>query len=124
MMNARSDTGVRLERTGWRCQDISQRHRLWGWNCPGVDLDFVMAEYNHGLPVAIVEYKANGAFIPDFNHATYRALRALADRYRDDPLPFLVAFYDPTAWWFRVMPVNQRAMQHYGALSLLNNIEP
>jgi hypothetical protein len=31
------------------------------FNCPAVDLDFVMAEHNHGLPVALIEYKERHA---------------------------------------------------------------
>jgi len=31
---------------------LSDRHRQWGDDCPMVDLDFLMCEYNHGVPVA------------------------------------------------------------------------
>ena len=103
---------VRTERTGWRCQEISKRHREWGYNCPAVDLDFMVAEYNHGEPVALVEYKEKHARTPDLNHATYRALRALADGYKTG-LPFLIAFYCPVDWWFIVIPVNKHAKRIY-----------
>lgn len=104
------------ERSGWRCEDISRRHREWGYNCPAVDLDFVVAEYNHGLPVALAEYKHERArFSTD--HPTYNALRALADGFSVDgipkPLPFFVARYCPRDWWFRVIPLNEPAMKHY-----------
>lgn len=105
--------GVRLERTGWRDQKISERHRIWGYNCPAVDLDFVVAEYNYGRPVALVEYKERRAAEPDLSHPTYQALSALADGYAEGPLPFLVAFYDNEEWWFRVLPVNGRAQEYY-----------
>lgn len=45
------------ERSGWRDQEISLRHRKWGFNCPCTDLDFMLLEYNHGAPVAVVDYK-------------------------------------------------------------------
>ena len=106
-------TCIRQERTGWRCQAISERHREWGFNCPAVDLDFLMAEYNYGKPVALIEYKDRRARLPDIRHATYRALAALANGYAEGALPFIVAFYDPDAWWFRVIPVNQAAIEHY-----------
>lgn len=106
--------GVRLERTGWRCQAISDRHRYWGYNCPSVDLDFVMAEYNHGKPVAIVEYKDRHAMAPDLSHPTYAALSDLANQYQGGPLPFFIATYDSVDWWFVVTPVNQRAVEYYG----------
>lgn len=112
-MQAWSDDGTRLERTGWRDQAISERHRAWGFNCPAVDLDFVMAEYNHGLPVALVEYKDRHARLPRLSDPTYRALSALADGYSGGALPFLVAFYDSSEWWFRVLPVNEPAHRHY-----------
>ena len=73
-MQSYKTNGVRAERTGWRDQALSDRHREWGFNCPSVDLDFLMVEYNIGLPVALVEYKNERAWMPDFRHATYRAL--------------------------------------------------
>jgi len=101
------------ERTGWRCQAISQRHRAWGYNCPSVDLDFVVAEYNHGLPVAIVEYKERRVGKQDFDHPTYQALKSLADNYKTRPLPFFVARYCPDDWWFVVIPLNEEARKWF-----------
>ena len=103
---------VSPERTGWRCQKISERHREWGYNCPAVDLDFMVAEYNHGLPVALVEYKDKHAQPPNLDHPTYKALSALADGYTK-PLPFLIAIYCPDEWWFRIIPVNDTAKDYY-----------
>jgi len=99
------------ERSGWRDEHISRRHRLWGVNCPAVDLDFVMMEYNVGLPAALVEYKKYCARALDLRHATYRALRALADR--EPPIPFIIAYYWPDVWAFRVYPVNESARRIY-----------
>lgn len=45
------------ERSGWRDMELSGRHRIWGFNCPAVDLDFLMVEYNLGIAIAVVEYK-------------------------------------------------------------------
>lgn len=101
------------ERTGWRDSEISLRHRLWGFNCPAVDLDFVMLEYNHGKPCALIEYKHKRARQPDPSHATYRALVDFADKYSEKPLPCLVAFYDPDNWTFRVIPLNEPSRNHY-----------
>lgn len=104
---------TRQERTGWRDQELSLRHREWGFNCPAVDLDFVMLEYNHGKPAALVEYKHYCAQVPDTKHATYRALVSLADGYQDGPLPCFIAIYNPDDWSFRVLPLNEPAKQHY-----------
>jgi len=97
------------ERTGWRDEKISRRHRKWGFNCPAVDLDFTMVEYNLGKAVALVEYKHINARIPDIRHATYRALKDLADNYGDIGLPFFISFYDPDGWTFEVWPINDMA---------------
>src|SRR5678815_2099094 len=112
-MQTYSIDGVRQERTGWRDQELSQRHRLWGFNCPAVDLDFLMVEYNMGLPVGLIEYKHHCAQAPNLRHATYRALCDLADGYRDEGLPFLIAFYWPDLWAFRITPVNPLAQKHF-----------
>lgn len=100
------------ERTGWRDEDISRRHREWGYNCPAVDLDFVMAEYNYGRPVALVEYKYKEAQVK-YSHPTYKALRALADGYGANGIPFIIAFYCNVDWWFQVVPMNKNAENFY-----------
>lgn len=104
------------ERSGWRDEEISRRHREWGYNCPAVDIDFLMVEYNRGTPVAIVEYKhidalKSGAL--NFTRTNYQAIAALADGYKDGPLACFVAVYDPDDWSFRVTPLNDRARDHY-----------
>ena len=109
-MQAYSIDGVRQERTGWRDQGISERHRQWGFNCPAVDLDFLMVEYNKGIPVGLVEYKHFKAMQPNLKHATYRALVALAEA---SGLPFVIAFYWPDTWAFRVYPINDTAKRHF-----------
>lgn len=118
-MQAWSPDGVRQERTGWRDAGISARHRLWGFNCPAVDLDFLVAEYNIGKPVGLIEYKHFRASPPLLKHATYRALSDLADGYRNDPLPFLIAFYWPEIWAFKILPVNVSANNHFHAGEIL-----
>lgn len=100
------------ERSNWRDMGLSQRHRDWGFNCPAVDLDFLMVEYNNGLPAAIVEYKNHRALVPSLTnlHPTYRALQALANAAR---LPFCLSFYWPDVWAFRVYPINDLAKAHF-----------
>lgn len=125
------EAGVRAERSGWRDQRISERHRHWGFDCPAVDLDFLVAEYNHGLPVALIEYKHHGGIAPTVAHPTYRALRALADGYHrlsegqyvHDPLPFLWAYYWPEVWAIRAFPVNDVARAQFGVGEALSEFE-
>lgn len=45
------------ERTGWRDMAISQRHRLYGYDCPMFDIDFMCVEYDKSMPVCL--YVAN-----------------------------------------------------------------
>ncbi len=100
------------ERTGWRDQELSRRHRRWGFACPAVDLDFVLVEFGPGMPVALVEYKHFSARRVDLEHPTYRALRALADR--EPAIPFLIARYWPGSWAFAVQSANPTAEQLFG----------
>jgi hypothetical protein len=100
---------MNVERTGWRDQSLSERHRSWGAGCTAVDLDLVLVEYHLARPVAIVEYKHHRGTV-DLGSPNYRALRDLADRAG---LPFIVAFYWPDVWAFRVQPMNEAALQHF-----------
>lgn len=102
------------ERTGWRDQAISERHRLWGHNCPAVDLDFVLIEFHHARPVALVEYKHRNARPTDRSHPTIRTLVELADGYRHGPLPCMVVRYDREPWTFEVEPLNAAAEVVFG----------
>jgi len=113
-MNEYAQDGVRLERTGWRCQDISEHHRTWGFDCPCVDLDFLVVEYNCGRAVALVEYKRFNARVQNYRHKTYEALAHLANGHSDGPLPLMVAYYWPDIWAFKVMPLNRTAGEWFG----------
>lgn len=99
---------VRQERTGWRDEDISARHRLWGWDCPAIDIDFLMVEYDYGSPKALIEYKYwnETARHPNLNSPSYAAIRELADNSK---IPFLIVFYFKNPWIFHVVPGNQFA---------------
>ena len=109
------------ERTGWRDQDLSARHRRWGVNCPAVDLDFLLVEYCLGEPAALVEYKHHRARPFDLGHPTYRAVRLLADR--EPAVPFLIARYWPGRWAFHVTAVNTAALEALGPELWLSEIE-
>lgn len=98
------------ERTGWRDQEISKRHRDWGMNCPAVDLDFVLLEFNHGVPVAVVDYKhcAKANPLEGLNEWAIKAMSALYNELGEN-LPFFVARYWPGPWAFSVLPMNEPA---------------
>ena len=91
---------VGTERTGWRDEALSRRHRMYGLNCPAVDIDFLMLEYDSGMPKALIEYKHEFAEETSLTHASYRALRHLAVMGR---IPFFVVRYT-YEWRYTVIP--------------------
>jgi hypothetical protein len=117
-----SPDGVKQERSGWRDESISARHRLWGFDCPAVDIDFLVSEFNAGLAVAIVEYKHFRARIPDANHPAIRAFRDLTDN-RINPLPFLIVRYWPGDWAFQVAQLNPVAEQNFSLDEMMSELD-
>ncbi len=98
MFKAMSDARpVRKERTGWRNERISRKHREWGWDCPAIDIDFLLLEYDVGKAIALVEYKHEKATQPQFTHPSYRALKDLSDRAGISA--FVVRYADDFSWW-------------------------
>lgn len=106
----RNDDGVRNERTAWRDEWISQRHRLWGADCPAADIDFLAVEYDLAVPVAIVDYKAFQPRDLDLKGASFKALSWLADMAG---IPFMIVFYNAKTAVFTVQPVNGAAKRRY-----------
>jgi hypothetical protein len=94
------------ERTGWRDEEISLRHRQWGFNVPAVDIDFLLAEYDNRRPVAVIDYK----HYLNSNWQKDRAnIEALSHFYTEsgEQLPFFVVRYRPSETWeFNPHPVN------------------
>lgn len=97
---------VRKERSGWRDQNLSGRHRQWGWNCPAVDLDFLFLEYDKGKAVALVEYKHENAEPQKAAHPTYQALIDLGTRAS---VPVFACRYADDFSWFKIVPLNEFA---------------
>jgi hypothetical protein len=97
---------VRPERTGWRDQGLSERHRRWGWHCPAIDLDFLLLEFDSGKAVALVEFKHERAALQWPTHPSYQALIDLGNRAG---LPvFACRYADDFSWW-RPVPLNRIA---------------
>jgi hypothetical protein len=97
---------VKQERTGWRDLALSARHRLWGWDCPAVDIDFLMIEYDNGSPIALVEYKNECAPTQYSNHPSYRAMIELGTCSK---IPVLAVRYKSDFSTFTVVPLNKFA---------------
>lgn len=96
----------KIERTGWRDEGLSLRHRQWGVDCPAVDIDFLLLEYDKGLPMAIIEYKMQQSKESSFEHPSYKALRVLCDK---SAMPFFICRYSFDYSTMEVIPVNEYA---------------
>lgn len=97
------------ERTNWRDQNLSARHRLWGFDCPAIDLDFVLAEYDFGKPKALIDYKLRSSL--DETPPASANLGTLARLGEMARLPAFIAYYRNTPrWQFRVFEINNIAL--------------
>jgi len=94
------------ERTGWRDEAISTRHRAWGYNLPAVDVDFVLLEYDRAQPVALIEYKHEASAEVRASMPSYQALISLGNRAA---LPVFCVRYADDFAWFSVVPLNAQA---------------
>jgi len=112
---------TKKERTAWRDEWISLRHRDFGWDCPMVDLDdletpagsvidqFKTMEYDNSIPVALIEYKHYNAKIT-LSHPSIQAQKYLADCAK---IPFMVVIYYPETHHFYVIPMNDIAKEKH-----------
>ena len=114
---------VSKKRNHWRDEAFSERHRLWGRDCPAQDLDGIASacglqdgwvEYDDYRPVALLELKKWPAQIR-MNSAQVRVLRNLADMAG---LPaYAVQFWyseDKETWHFRATSLNSLAVKDFG----------
>lgn len=99
---------VKKERTGWRDENLSERHRRWGWNTPCVDLDFLFLEYDKGKAVALIEYKHENARAQYASHPTYQALIDLGTRAG---VPVFACRYAGDFSWFKIVSLNDIAKE-------------
>ena len=114
------DEPVKPERSGWRDEKLSRRHRKWGFNCPMVDIDLLALEYDAGRPSAVVEYKHEKA-PPQFpSHASYRAIGWLATAAS---VPFMAVRYSDDLDRFRVVPLNSHAKAYLSGSALMTERE-
>src|ERR1700738_3063583 len=97
------------EKLGGRDQKISERHRLYGFNCPAVDIDlFLVVEYTGGSPSAIVGYTGgeSPSAILEMKHSkalgkvnkdsqNIRVIEKLCNSYSGGALPMFIVYYYP-----------------------------
>ena len=96
---------VRPERTHWRDESISARHRLWGYDCPAVDIDFLLIEYDRKQACALVDYKHEK--LPEWHRNASSA--AIADMATKAGIPAFICGYAEDFSWFWPVPLNAQA---------------
>lgn len=100
-----------FKRDAW----LSQRHRLWGYNVPAMDIDFLMVEYDKCVPKALIDYKHEHAAI-DLTNVGARTLCKLGDMAH---IPAFIVRYghsnqdgfwgdiaEDSKPWFQILPLN------------------
>lgn len=93
-----------FERTGWRDEALSARHRGYGFDCPMTDIDGLLTcEYDRAEPVCLLEYKCKPPMPPNMEDPQFRVLRRLGDRAG---LPVVLAYYEPESWSYTLYPLN------------------
>ncbi|AYO30868.1 hypothetical protein D2962_09775 [Biomaibacter acetigenes] len=94
---------VKPERTHERDVSLSERHRLYGIDCPAVDIDLLLIEYDQAAPVALIEYKNEHAYSGHTSWTTWHALETLANNAM---LPLFQVIYSSDFSRWEVRPVN------------------
>jgi hypothetical protein len=105
-MIGRSSTAVKAERTGWRDLELSRRHRLYGFDVPAVDIDFLLCEYDQSKATALIEFKHERAGFLHPVHPNYQALIDLADRAE---VPIFASRYAADFSAYCAIPLNGQA---------------
>jgi hypothetical protein len=94
---------------------------MFGRNVPAVDLDFVVAEFDNRVPVAIIDYK-HGLGHPAGQDAGLDALGKLEAAGK--PLPLFIVRYDPTGCIYTIEPRNEAARRSTFGISIHPRVIP
>jgi len=100
---------TKRERTGWRDEALSMRHRAWGKPIHMTDIDFLVTEHRNGDCKALVEYKFSMSDYGFAKSANAASLRHLASNDRS-ALPLFVVRYWREPWTFAAYPENDSAL--------------
>jgi len=113
---------------------ISQRHRSWGLDCPAMDVDFMLIEYDRLKAIAIIDYKHENSTI-NTNSAGARVMANLADRAgiiacivvyghsEYDKNGLWAAPTENSDMWFNVIPLNAEAIERQPRKQKLTEVE-
>jgi len=102
---------VSPERTGWRDEALSNRHRSYGFQVPAIDLDFVLLEYDTGICKSLIEYKNEYAKPQYPSHPSYQALIKLGT---DAGVPVFAVRYKSDFSDWKVVALNELATIQLG----------
>ncbi len=112
---------VKQENLGWRDESISRRHRLYGYNLPCVDIDFMVIEYLRNMPVAIIDYKHERAIIDANNLSS--GVQAQVNLANMAKLPAFVVQYEENFKWFWIIPLNSFAKDIVHKVTTYDDLE-
>ncbi len=107
------------ERTGWRDMAISQRHRLYGYDCPMFDIDFMCVEYDKSMPVCLVEYKNIQGQL-NVDSANIKALINLGNMAN---LPAFAALYVNDFSLYLIYGLNDLAKKYFSSPKIITEVE-
>jgi len=102
---------TRQERSGWRDEWISRKHREWGSSLGLVDIDWLVIEYSEKTPKAIIDYKNSAIKEINLNESIYVVQRKLGDMAG---LPAFIVWYSKDPIWFKILPLNSFAKNYIG----------
>jgi hypothetical protein len=111
---------VSPERSGWRDEAISRRHREWGFNLPFADIDFLVCEYDRCRVAALIEYKNWKAKQISPQNPNIVTMRDLADRAQT---PFFAVRYSEDLSTYYVVPLNYLANNVLAERTLMSELE-
>ena len=96
--------------TGWRDPAIKTWHARHGYAAPAAGMALPMVEYDHGEPVAVVNYVRRDMGLPH-GHDVLAAFNAFGHLHSlaGTELPFITAQYDPSNWAMRLFGHNDSA---------------
>lgn len=113
---------TKKERSGWRDEGLSRRHREWGRPLHMTDIDWLVIEHTAGTSRALIEYKHECSGIDFTTSCNAAALRHVAGTNRQ-PLPLFLVRYWRDPWTFSVSPENATAKAIVSAPTTMNERE-
>ena len=115
------------ERTNWRDDWPSIKHRAWGISIPVADFDCILSdsgsivdetfrtiEFDYEEPFAIIEYKEQNANVR-LNSYSIKIQKVIADKCN---IPFFISIYFKETACFYIIPMNKVAKEKNEWLSV------